>query len=67
MEIFAAYTAHPTDSQLKEILAALDAEPGVLVVFNHPMWDLYHVGEEKHVEMVKEFLRNYGDGSMRLS
>lgn len=61
MEIFDAFTAHPTDSQLKEILAALDAEPRVLVVFNHPIWDLYHVGEEKHVEMVQEFLRSHGE------
>ena len=34
------YTAHPSDARLTEILAALHREPNVLVVFNHPMWDL---------------------------
>jgi hypothetical protein len=57
MEILAAYTAHPSGQQLKEILAALCAEPGVLVIFNHPVWDLYRVGEEEHIHLVNEFLR----------
>ena len=48
MAALAAYTAHPGDRRLTEILAALNAEPNVLVVFNHPMWDLYLVGREKH-------------------
>ncbi len=42
------FTAHPDDARLTEILAALNDEPNVLVVFNHPMWDLFMVGEEKH-------------------
>jgi hypothetical protein len=57
MEILASYTAHPSGPQLKEILAALCAEPGVLVIFNHPIWDLYRVGEELHIHLVNEFLR----------
>jgi hypothetical protein len=57
MQILASYTAHPTDRQLKEILAALHAEPEVLVVFNHPMWDLYRVGEAEHIQLVNDFLR----------
>jgi hypothetical protein len=57
MQILASYTEHPSDRQLKEILAALDAIPGVLVIFNHPIWDLYRVGEETHLHMVDEFLR----------
>ena len=57
MEILAAYTDHPSDAKLKEILAALHAIPGVLVIFNHPIWDLYRVGEETHLHMVNEFLR----------
>lgn len=56
MKIFASYTAHPSQAQLKEILSALDAEPEVLVVFNHPMWDLYRVGEDLHKRLVNEFL-----------
>ena len=57
MQILSSYTAHPNDRQLKEILAALHAEPEVLVVFNHPIWDLYRVGVELHLHMVDEFLR----------
>ena len=35
-------------------------EPNVLVVFNHPMWDLYLVGKEKHAFLVNEFLQKNG-------
>jgi len=57
MQILASYTLHPANAQLKEILAALHAEPGVLIIFNHPMWDLYNVGAELHVHSANEFLR----------
>ena len=57
MQILASYTLHPSARQLREILTALHAEPEVLVVFNHPMWDLYRVGEELHIHLVNEFLR----------
>ena len=56
MQILTSYTAHPTNKQLQEILAALQAEPAVLVIFNHPMWDLYRVGEDLHIQLVNEFL-----------
>jgi hypothetical protein len=55
-----SYTAHPTDARLTEILVALDREPNVLVVFNHPMWDLYLIGKEKHQFLVNEFLQKNG-------
>ena len=54
------YTAHPGDARLTEILAALHREPNVLVVFNHPMWDLYLIGKEKHQFLVNEFLQKNG-------
>lgn len=55
-----AFTADPSDARLTEILAALHNEPNVLVVFNHPMWDLYLVGREKHQFLVNEFLQKNG-------
>jgi hypothetical protein len=61
MQILAGYTSHPNDAQLKEILAALHAEPEVLIAFNHPMWDLYGVGADLHVHAVNEFLRENQD------
>jgi hypothetical protein len=54
------YTANPSDKRLTEILIALHHEPNVLVVFNHPMWDLYLVGAEKHEFLVNEFLQKNG-------
>ena len=54
------YTANPSDERLTEILRALHAEPNVLVVFNHPMWDLYIIGKEKHQFLVNEFLQKNG-------
>jgi hypothetical protein len=54
------FTAHPGDDRLTDILAALHAEPNVLVVFNHPMWDLFTVGEEKHRFLVNQFLQKNG-------
>ena len=57
MQILAAYTEHPSGGQLKEILEALNEIPEVLIIFNHPMWDMYRVGEETHFAAVNEFLR----------
>jgi hypothetical protein len=54
------FTAHPSDARLTEILAALHREANVLVVFNHPMWDLYLIGKEKHQFLVGEFLQKNG-------
>jgi hypothetical protein len=54
------FTAHPSDARLTEILVALDREPNVMVVFNHPMWDLYLIGKEKHQFLVNEFLQKNG-------
>src|SRR6185503_4326818 len=54
------FTATPTEERkpnlLKEMLAELDELPGVLIVFNHPLWDLYRIGKERHNVLVNEFL-----------
>jgi hypothetical protein len=60
MATLADYTANPTDKRLTEILVALNDEPNVLVVFNHPLWDLYMIGDEKHQFLVNEFLQKNG-------
>jgi len=54
------FTAHPSDARLTELLVALNEEPNVLVIFNHPLWDLYLVGKEKHGFLVNEFLQKNG-------
>ena len=47
-----AFTAIPLEERpaklLTQMLAELDQLPGVLIVFNHPMWDLYRIGEARH-------------------
>jgi hypothetical protein len=60
MATLAEFTVNPSDARLTEILAALNREPNVLVVFNHPMWDLYLIGKEKHQFLVNEFLQKNG-------
>jgi hypothetical protein len=54
------FTAHPSDARLTEILKALHDQPNVLVIFNHPLWDLYMIGKEKHQFLVNEFLQKNG-------
>ena len=61
MATFAEFTAHPDDARLTEILIALNDEPNVLVIFNHPMWDLYLVGRERHEFLVNQFLQKNGN------
>jgi hypothetical protein len=63
METLADFTANPSESldgRLTEILKALDEEPNVLVVFNHPLWDLYLIGKERHQFLLNEFLQKNG-------
>jgi len=60
MQTLAEFTANPDDKRLTEILVALNDEPNVLVVFNHPLWDLYLIGKEKHEFLVNEFLLKNG-------
>jgi hypothetical protein len=45
---------------LRSLLAELDELPGALIVFNHPLWDLYRVGKDRHEVLVNEFLAVHG-------
>jgi hypothetical protein len=56
MREFATFTANPSDARLTEMLSALHDLPNVLIVFNHPLWDLYKIGESLHQQRVEEFL-----------
>src|SRR5258708_6858313 len=61
MQTLEDFTDNPNDQRLTEILAALNDEPNVLVIFNHPMWDLFLTGKEKHQFLVNEFLLKNGN------
>jgi hypothetical protein len=60
MQRMEAFTAIPVGERpakmLTNMLAELDEQPGVLIVFNHPLWDLYRIGTEKHRFLVNDFL-----------
>jgi hypothetical protein len=60
MKTFEEYTANPNEAKLTEILSALHALPNVLIIFNHPMWDLYIIGKEKHRQRIHDFMVTNG-------
>ena len=64
MERMREFTAMPVETRapelLRNMLAELDELPGVLVIFNHPIWDLYRVGKDRHDVLVNEFLARHG-------
>jgi hypothetical protein len=65
MRTFEEYTSEPGTPEAKgkrltEILAALHELPNVLIVFNHPIWDLYIIGAEKHRQRVQDFMQQNG-------
>jgi len=48
------------DARLIKMVRELDATPGVLVVFNHPVWDLHKVGDAVHRREVLRFIAVLG-------
>ncbi len=56
MQTLAEYTRNPAAPRLTEILEALHALPNILIIFNHPEWDLYLIGREKAAVRVHDFL-----------
>ncbi len=59
-----AFTAMPVATRparlITDLLAELHAIPSVLLVFNHPVWDLYRIGAELHNIRVNDFLATNG-------
>lgn len=49
-----------TDRQLLVMLRELDEVPGVLVVLNHPIWDLHEVGAAVHHRELCRFVAESG-------
>jgi hypothetical protein len=45
---------------LGDLLAELDALPNVLLIFNHPMWDLFRIGDAAHQVLLNDFLAHHG-------
>ena len=43
-----AYTQNPSSRNLSDLIAMLDQLPEVLVIFNHPLWDLSSLGRQRY-------------------
>jgi hypothetical protein len=64
MARFEAFTAAPAEdrstasyaAQLTGMLSELHEIPAVLIIFNHPLWDLYRIGDDHHRVLVNDFL-----------
>ena len=68
MARFEAFTATPVEdrstasyaAQLTDMLSELHEIPNVLIIFNHPLWDLYRIGDDHHRVLVNDFLAVHG-------
>ncbi len=49
-----------SNENLREMFSMLNEIPQVLVVLNHPIWDIELVGKEKHEILLKQFLKEHG-------
>src|SRR5215510_11787030 len=55
------FTRNPNSTpSLKELLEQLNQYPATLVVFNHPLWDMEHLGTQEHARLLNAFIGEYG-------
>ena len=54
------YTQNPQEKRLSELLSMLDSHPHVLLVLNHPMWDLAGIGKQRHQSTLSAFVAKHG-------
>ena len=60
MSLMTTYRQQPELPELGQMLEVLDADPGVLVVLNHPLWDMAGIGRYLTLATVRQFLRTFG-------
>jgi hypothetical protein len=51
---------NPTNEKLHEMFSMLSSMPEILVILNHPLWDIEIVGKEKHEILLKHFIKEHG-------
>jgi len=61
MAQLAEYTRNPMEDGLADIFKMLEKDPDVLVVLNHPMWDLAGVGRKLHIQILTDFVAKFGN------
>jgi hypothetical protein len=54
------YTRNPDEKRLPDLLSMLDRYRDVLVVLNHPMWDLAGIGKQRHTGTLSAFVAKHG-------
>jgi len=54
-----AFTEKPSASDLTNLLEELHALPNVLIVLNHPLWDLHQIGHAAHIQHLERFLETH--------
>ena len=62
-EILLDYTFNKENhnaERLTQMFAMLNEIPTVLVILNHPLWDIEIVGAERHEILLKNFIRQHG-------
>ncbi len=56
-----AYTARgATHIELAALFTWLNEFPEILIVFNHPLWDIEHIGQRHHEVLLRAFLDEHG-------
>ena len=55
-DALAAFTSTPTAGRLPELLEMLHSDADVLVVLNHPLWDLQGIGTAEHAALLTAFV-----------
>jgi hypothetical protein len=60
MTLLMGYTESPKPQHLTTLFAMLNGLHEVLIVLNHPLWDIELIGKEKHNALLKDFLDQHG-------
>jgi hypothetical protein len=48
------------NGRLTELFAMLSEIPQVLIILNHPLWDIEIVGQERHEALLRSFIKTHG-------
>ena len=54
-----SFSENPEKPRLHELFSMLNDLPEVLVILNHPLWDIEMVGKEKHYVLLDNFLKEF--------
>jgi hypothetical protein len=60
MDSMLVFTRRPEASAIGPLLEWFGAAPESLVIFNHPLWDENHIGQDAHAVEVEAFLERFG-------